>query len=531
MGGSVKYLISTDIGTTAVKTSLLTDKGSVICTESHGYPLLSEGTRAEQDPRLWWEAFCTTVRIILERCGGVSSSGRLGGTGKSKGNNEAGVVIEGELEAVVLSGQMQDLIAVQNGGVVGNAILYSDTRAVNEFSSFAEDFGFERLRQTVMHTPDASSLPAKIRYLQGQGNWNNTTQLLLGAHDYVCWKLTGRVVTDPTNASTTGLMDYERGAWSGEILSRLGVLEHQLPIIEPAGTVTGKLTKEAAADSRLPEGLRVIHGAGDAASNTLGSGAGVPGTISCYLGTSGWIAATASQPSDPTSGIFNLKHPNGSDTISIGAMRTTGGNVAWLIDAFALKEDPYAELQATAELAEPGSSGLIYLPYLQGERCPFTDPHARGAYIGIKRNTGKPELFRAVLEGIAYSLASIFRLIRFDADGNQGGKRIIASGGGARNALLLEIIASVIGVPVTAAENSVEAGILGNMLIAGNAFGWIDSYRIPEYWIPARAEYQPDIRHHARYTALLAVFEQLYPALKNEFQALACIRIILSSIT
>ncbi len=488
----MQYIISVDIGTTALKSSIVQRDGIIAASSSEGYPLMTQGASVEQDPTLWWEAFCRTALELTSKHPDL------------------------KIEAIVLSGQMQDLIMVEKGVCTEPAILYSDTRSQPEFTQFTEDLGLSDIKAITGNTPDASGLPAKLMMLKNRQKLTALTTFLTSAHDYLCWKLTGRSVTDPTNAATTGLMHYENSDWDQRILSYLGIDHAQLPIIEPAGKISGSITIEAAALCGLPAGLPVIHGAGDAASSTVGAGAGIPGVYSCYLGTSGWVASTVSCPIDPSYGVFNLKHPNREDTIAIGAMRTTGGNISWLIDSFEIDDNnKYETLQKIASHAAPGSSGLFYLPYLQGERSPFQDPHARGAYVGISRSTRKPELFRSVLEGICYGLASIYQKI--ETGTGVAAKYVVVSGGGAEDKLLTEILASVLGVPVHVAAVAAHNGVLGSSVIAGKALGWTDSYMLPEQFLQIERIIIPNMEIHRFYQKQLEVFHGLYPALQDEF--------------
>ena len=495
----MQTVVSVDIGTTAVKTSLIERTGRILLTESIEYPLITNGSQVEQNPRDWWTAFCKSCRRIVH-------SEEIPG-----------------LEAVVLSGQMQDLILLNHGTSVGNAILYSDTRSKREFSELSNTLGTDFLEQITRNPADAAGLPAKIRMIQSHQNLSDPACcILLGAHDYLCWRLTGEQVTDPTNASTTGLLNFSSGTWDRRILSYLGITEDQLPRIEQAGTVSGVVSAHAAEACGLPYGLPVIHGAGDAGSSTIGAGAGVPGVVSCYLGTSGWIAMTVNETVNPSTGIHNLKHPNGQDVIAIGPMLMAGGNISWVLDLFDLRNrggDPFQILQETAREASAGSSGLFYLPYLQGERSPFRDPNARGAFIGLRKHMGRPEMFRAVIEGIAYSLTTILTLI--EGSDLSRDRYIHVSGGGAENIFLTEILASITGATTLVSSNAAQSGALGNTVIAGQALGWFDSYELPEGFLRIEREHKPDAKMHRLYAKHLDIFRGLYTALSGSFKEIS----------
>jgi len=491
----MQYLMSVDIGTTALKSCLVSRSGEIIASESRGYPLESSGNTVEQNPRLWWEAFCSASRSLI--------------TGHP----------DIPLDAVVLSGQMQDLIYAGDDAI-GNAVLYSDTRAQAESERCIKDLGMDFLKGRTCNTPDASSLPPKIMHTSEERmRAGESVGILLGAHDYVCRKLSGRAVTDLTNAATTGMMNYRANSWDKDILGYLGIREDQLPRLEAADSITGTVTPEAARERGLPAGLPVIHGAGDAGSSTIGAGAGTKGVTSCYLGTSGWIAGTVDAPADPASGVFNLRHPDGKRTIAIGAMRTTGGNISWLLKTFEILDDPYGKLQEIASRAPIGSGGVFYLPYLQGERAPFNDPNARGSFIGLSQAVDKTHLFRSVIEGISYGLATIYEVIAPDSQTEN--RRLIVSGGGAEHGLLTRIIADVIGVSALTVKDAANSGILGNAVIAGKALGWFDSFALPEGFLQIQRTIEPDPDSHRLYIPRVAEFKRLYQALHSEFHYMA----------
>lgn len=490
-------VISADIGTTAAKVSLVERSGKILFTSTHSYPLVSKGSRVEQDPLLWWDAFRKGVKDIYSCKNQINP------------------------EALVLSGQMQDLICISDGKARGNAILYSDTRARDEWIQINRDLGEGFLNKTTENLNDPASLPCKILWLRNSCDPGNKTKILLGAHDYICWKLTDRFVTDYTNGAATGLMNFKSNQWDSTILDYLGLVRENLPELITADKITGSITAGASHTTGLPEGLPVIHGSGDAGASTIGAGAGVPGVISCYLGTSGWIAVTSERTVNPDSGIFNLRHPDPSQVINIGPMLMTGGNVEWALNALSgsmkdsIPENRFENFTLEAGKASPGSGGLFYLPYLVGERSPFRDPDARGAFIGMGRQTGQPEIFRAVLEGTSYALKSILDVM-FQTDHSTG--QINLSGGGARNSLWAEILASITGYKVLITSNARETGVLGNVFLAGRALGWFDSYKIPPGFLNIEKEYQPDNELNKFYAGGMEIFKELYPALKQSFK-------------
>ncbi|MBI9109533.1 MAG: hypothetical protein JEZ04_22510 [Spirochaetales bacterium] len=495
----MQSVLSVDLGTTAVKVSLVRRDGNILFTTAENYPSDLSGGRVEQDPEDWWRALKTAITEIMMKYHAVS------------------------FEAVVLSGQMQDLICISDGKLSGRAILYSDTRAAEQWNYISNKMGAEAFAAAVMNSGDSSIIPAKILWLKKYSPelFSSSVLFLLGAHDYICWKLTGLAVTDYTNASATGMLNFSLNKWDSDILSIAGVTEENLPVLTRADRITGEVTPSAAAETGLPAGLPVVHGAGDAASSTIGAGAGVEGIYSGYLGTSGWIAASSGRPAKPETGIFNLKHPDPEKVLNIGPMLLTGGNIEWAVKTLLsetgedVSEALFDSFSSASETSPPGCGGIFYMPHLAGERAPFRDPDARGAFIGLSKSSTREDMFRAVLEGVSYSLRSIIEMIETKSPES----RIIhLSGGGAENRLWAEILSSVTGAEIYTMADARESGVLGNVIIAGNALGWIDGFSAPAGFIAVERRYEPDEKLSAFYNDGYRIYKKLYPALKNTFR-------------
>ncbi|MEW6049234.1 MAG: FGGY-family carbohydrate kinase, partial [Bacillota bacterium] len=334
-------------------------------------------------------------------------------------------------------------------------------------------------------------------------------RLLFGAHDYIAWVACGASVTDATTASTTGLLDLASGRWAVELLEALELRTDFLPEIAPAYSVVGRLRPEAAEALGLPAGTPVVHGAGDAAATTLGAGAGEPGRTYLYLGTSGWLALTSpGDRADPSSGIFTLRHPEPSWTLLIGPMLTAAGNLEWIRRQ--LGDPPYEELSALVRAAPEGSGGVFYLPYLAGERSPFRDSKARAAFVGIGPGTGRAELVRSVMEGVAFALRSIADAMpQFSAD------PIGAAGGGCRANVWCEILAAVLKCPVRRLAGAQDVGVRGAAVLAGRALGWYRSFIPSPGFFPVDRLFVPDPRMAAAYDGLYREFRQRNPYLRR----------------
>jgi xylulokinase len=472
-------VIALDLGTTGVKAAVVMRSGKLAASAYRAYPTVTRGSEVEQDPRDWEAAALDAIRELAGSC---------------------------TPSAIALTGQMQDLVL--EGSVSSPAILYNDTRARDELGQLDEVYGIGRLSGEAGNAQDATNLAAKLLWVSKHepARYRDAERLLLGAHDHVAYRLCGEAATDYTTASTTGLLVLETNSWNLELLRALGLRTDLLPSITGPGTAISALSAGAAKATGLPAGLPVIHGAGDAASTTIGSGAGEDGTLSINLGTSGWLAMTSSgSVVDTARGVYNLRHPDGRRLIVIGAPTTAAGNYDWFRESLMPGADrgaAFGRLNEEAAAARPGS--ILYLPYLAGERSPFKDPDVRASFIGLGRGTGRGDLARAVMEGVAFSL----RAVR-DAIGQVGaGGRTAATlvGGGARSPLWCSILASVLDSDIAVPASPDEAGVRGAAIIAGRALGWFDGYGAPGGFLPVTSSYQPRADWVSAYNAVYPVF-------------------------
>jgi xylulokinase len=498
-------IIAIDAGTTGIKTTLLDRSGRILGSHQAGYPTLTSGNRVEQQPEDWWQAAAASLREIAAESGQVT------------------------LDGIALSGQMQDLILISKGQVTAPAILYSDTRAQAEAQLVMDEIGESDLQSVTGNLQDASSLLAKLLWLKQHRYelYSQADDLLIGAHDFLAFRLCGARLADYTTAATTGLLDLHANTCALDLLRSLDLRTDFLPTLAPSGTLAGHLNSAAADVTGLPVGLPIYHGAGDAASATVGAGAGEPGRFYAYLGTSGWLAATRTgEPVDPQSGIFNLRHPDAANLILIGPMLTAAGNFGWLNAAFGVLEtaasgntqtDTYAALNQAASQAQPGSGGVFYLPHLAGERAPFRDPHARGVLFGIGPTTSRCDLYRAVLEGVALSMRAIRQTMLTGAEETILELNLV--GGGARSPLWAQIFADVFNCQVNLLSNPSDAGARGAAIITGKALGWYDSYTPQGNFFPLQASFTPQPPAVEVYDRSFEVFLQIYPALKPVFAA------------
>ncbi|MFN8439536.1 MAG: FGGY-family carbohydrate kinase [Caldilineaceae bacterium] len=535
-------LLTLDIGTTGTKAALISRSGQILATGYADYPTYSEaGNIVEQDPEDWWRATLSAIQQLQEKMNSDLS--------RDNSLPVLGRVREGlGLSAIILSGQMQDCILLGCDGALGRAILYSDSRAQEEAAWLQQKIGAERLVEITGNEQGASSLLAKLLWLQKHDpeRLAKTNAILIGAHDYVAWKLGAMPGADFTTASTTGLLDLQGKTWAYLLLQELGLDPFLLPLLQKSGTLAGELTAEAAALTGLTEGTPILRGCGDLGATTIGVGAGLPGRLYAYLGTSGWVAGSllAATP-NPQGGIFTLCHPDPQNFIQVAPMLTAGGNLEWwraVGDRWRVEPTSITDYQLLNDMATsvpPGSRGLLYLPYLAGERSPFSDPHARACFIGISQQTTQAEMTRAMMEGVAFAYRSLQEAMRplpnprphpnppLLGEGtvtkSSGIQELYLVGGGAKSPVWPQILADVLGYAVNVVADPGEAGTRGVAILAGMALGWYNSFAPSSDFFPIERRFEPLLANSRIYDELYPIFRELYPQLKSSFARLAAI--------
>jgi xylulokinase len=425
------WTAAVDVGTSAVKAVLLDARGRIRASGQAEVP----SAEGEQEPEDWWEA---TIDALAQCGEGV-----------------------GRVRLVALTGQMQDLVCVGQGRPLRPAILYSDTKAHGELAEAHRLLGPEWTDVT-RNEQDASSLPAKVLWLRRHepGVLERTELMLFGASGYIGWRLTGVGCCDLTTASTTGLLDAAARTWWPVAMDRLG-LRDVVPLLVDGETVIGSAAPDAAKEAGLLPGIPVVVAPGDAVSTTIGIVGDDPHRGYTYLGTSGWLAVVVPEVQVPTA-AHRLLLPAPGRQLMIGAVLSAGAAADWARRTFlpGMSADDADRLAA-----EAGPSGLLALPSLRGERFPVRDPLARGVVVGMTDTTRPDQLYRAVLEGVAFALRPLLDTVP------DNGLPIPITGGGARSALWQRILADVLGRPMLRTNTAEGVAALGAATTAIRATG------------------------------------------------------------
>ncbi len=434
-------ILALDIGTSSAKAVLFGAAGQVLGDSSEEYPTQTPAPGwQEQDPPDWWRAAVVATRAAIAGQGA---------------------------EAVVLTGAMQNVIPLsETGEPVRPAMLYSDSRAAEVLERVRPELAAIGAGRILGNEPDPLLSIFKLVWLRDHEprSFAATRTLLTGTKDYVVYRLTGSLQTDPTQATTTGMMDLVSRDWSTPVLACAGVEPDLLPPILPATSTVGTVTRAAAAETHLTAGIPVINGCGDAGASTIGAGVTAPGDVYVYLGTSGWVACIAPlEPGRDPLPVYTLAHPLNENVIEIAAILSAAGSVAWLRGVLAVDGLDALETEAAAVDAKPGT--LLFLPYLIGERNPFHDTAVRGGFLGLDSGHGRGALFYAVMEGVACAIRNNLEALA------AAPSHVRLLGGAGQSRLWPQIIADILGIPVHVAAAPAVATALGAYRIAAQALG------------------------------------------------------------
>ncbi len=457
-------LVGIDVGTSGVKALALTPEGEIVARAEREYPLsIPRPGWAEQDPEDWWRA--TEAALA-----------------------DLGV----EPASIGLSGQMHGLVTLdEREQVLRPAILWNDQRTAAECAEIEERVGLERLIELTGNRALTGFTAPKLLWLRHHEpeTYARIAHVLL-PKDYVRLRLTGERAIDVADASGTLLFDVANRRWSDEVLGTLELPAEWLP---PAHECTA------------------IGAAGDQAAGALGVGVDRPGPLSVVLGTSGVVfAALPEYRPEPEARLHVFCHAVPGTWHAMGVMLSAAGSLQWLHDA--LGTPPFEELLTEAERWDAGTEGLLFQPYLQGERTPHADPDARGAFVGLTLRHDRGALTRAVLEGVAYGLRDSLELLRELGVEAEVGR---VSGGGARSGLWLKIVASVLGLPLerTSAD---EGAAYGAALLGGVREGvFADAHEAVDACVRVSDRIEPDPGWQAVYDDGYARYRELYPALRS----------------
>lgn len=504
----MSYLLGLDIGTSGVKALLLDPSGARwSATEALSLATPRPGW-TEQDPADWWEATRGAIQSVLG----------------------AAAIEAGEIEAVAASGQMHGLTLVDaQGNVLRPCILWNDQRTSAECDWITQTVGTERtLSWTGNPALTGFTAPKLLWVRANEPDVLSRAAAALLPKDYVNFLLTNELATEASDASGTLLFDVRNRRWSSEMLAALDIPETLLPPVHRSIDVIGRVTEEAARATGLRSGTPVVAGGADNACAAVGMGIVRPGQVLASLGTSGTLVAPTATPSvDERGRLHTFCHAVPDTWYLMGVVLSAGGSLRWYRDTLGEPEsvvanargrDPYEVIVDEAALVPAGSDGLIFLPYLTGERTPHADPLARGAFVGLSLAHSRAHLARSVIEGVSYALADSGDLMRALGVSLES---VRVTGGGGRSELWRNILANVLQSRVLAATGDTGPAF-GAAILAGVGAGVFSSIEdATETLVRIETEVQPTNEESVQYARCRAVYDALYPALRPSFAQLS----------
>ncbi len=490
------YLLGIDVSTTATKALLVDEKGQVVAVASSEYDFQTPHPQwSEQEPALWWEGAIQSIRQVLQ---------------------DSGVAAE-NIRGIGLTGQMHGLVMLdEDGHVIRPAILWNDQRTAAQCDEIRRLLGKDRLIQITGNNALTGFTAPKILWVkENEPEFFERTRHILLPKDYLRYRLTGEYATDKAGAAGTLLVNVRRRDWSRDLLDALEIPDEWMPPTNEGTDVTGYVTRVAAELTGLREGTPVVAGGGDQAAQAVGVGAIREGIIAVTLGTSGVIFASSNEPFiEPEGRLHAFCHAVPNRWHLMGVMLSAAGSLRWYRDAVAPGTD-FGDLVAEAEHVPPGSDGLLFLPYLTGERTPYPDPDVRGSFVGLTVRHGRPHMTRAVLEGVAFGLRDNFALMQ--QAGLPAPDQVRISGGGARSPIWRQIIANILNTELVTV-NTTEGAAFGAALLAGVGAGvWSSVDAACDATIRVGGTTRPQVDEAPRYTFYHQRYRDLYPALKEHY--------------
>ena len=495
-GDRAIHLLGIDVGTGGTRALLIDETGAVIASAIHEHqPFASPRSGwAEQDPQDWWKACQLAVRKLLQESG----------------------ISPADIACIGLSGQMHGAVLLdRNDEVLRPALIWCDQRTAAECRYLNETIGPRALVELTANPALTNFTVTKLLWVRTNepSIWRRFQSFLL-PKDYVRLCLTGVRATDVADASGTLLLDVVNRRWSDAMLDAVGLSPDCLPALYESQHIVGQITAAAAASTGLKAGTPVVAGAGDQAAGATGMGIVRPGDVSATIGTSGVVFAASDAPvTDPLGRLHTFCHAIPGRWHVMGVTQAAGLSLRWFRDNFGAA-DSYDQLSAEAAQIPPGASGVLWAPYLMGERTPYLDPNARAALVGLAADHTRAHIVRAILEGVAFSLKdslTIFQELGIPV------RAIRVGGGGARSPVWRQIQAEVYGQPVETVQAE-EGAAYGAALLAGVGAGvWATVDAACDAVVRVAKRTAPNRDASRVMQEMYGKYRRIYPALSEIF--------------
>ncbi len=490
------YFIGIDLGTSSVKVLVTNDKNEIVGDASKEYPVSYPQEKwAEQDPLDWWNGTKEAIKEVVNKCH----------------------IAKDAIRAISFSGQMHGLVALnEENEVLLPAILWCDNRTEEECEDITNYFGQEKLSEYTGNKALAGFTAPKILWVKKNlpDIFKRIKHIML-PKDYISFKLTGAYATDVSDASGMLLLDVKNRTWSKEMLEYLNIDEAILPKMHESYEVCGKVTASVLEELGLEGDILVIAGAGDQAAGAVGTGTVSEGIVSITLGTSGVVfAAHEHYAYDKANRLHAFCHANGKYH-SMGVMLSAASCLKWWVDDIQKGMGFEALLEEAIQL-ESEDNNLVFLPYLMGERTPYADPDAKGAFVGMTMMTKRGHMTKAVLEGVSFGLKDSVEILK---DINVPINEVRIIGGGSRSLLWKQILADMLGMPIQEI-NTNQGGALGAAILGAVGAGHFSNVEEGcQAMIKVTNKVEPNLDKKEYYEKKYQKFQRLYEALKRWYKS------------
>lgn len=504
----MKYIIAHDLGTSGNKATLFSEEGRLVGSTVYAYGChYFNDNWAEQNPDDWWRAVCDTTKGLIAKTG----------------------VAPRDIAAVSFSGQMMGCLCVDRSGApLRPSIIWADMRAQAQQRAIAERISDRDYYHIAGHRNSASYGLQKLMWVRdNEPEIYRQTYKTLNAKDYIVFKLTGKFYTEPSDASSNTCFDLASLNWSAKILDLAGVDADKFPQIVPSTHVAGGVTRAAAEETGLAEGTPVVMGGGDGLCANVGAGSVRPGQTYACVGSSAWLATTSERPVfDEEMRTVTWAHIVPGMYSPNGTMQAAGLSYSWLknqicryesAEAERLGQSAYDLINREIEQSPIGANGVIFLPYMLGERAPRWNPDAKGAFIGLKMENERRDVLRSVLEGVTMNLGVILEILRKNIDIDE----ILVIAGGAKGAVWRQMMADVFNARIKAPAMLEEANSMGAAVTGGVGVGLFESFDAIDRFLDIVHVHEPDPEAVRAYAPVKELFELCYQSMLPVYERMA----------
>ncbi len=494
-------LLGIDIGTTGTKSLVLSEDGEILAKATFEYSVeVPRSGYVEQNPQIWWKGVVSTVKEVL-------TSPR---------------VRREKLIAIGLSGQMHTAVLLnKNGRVLRPSITWMDQRSAREVNRFIQDFGIEELLKLTMNFPAPMYTASQLMWIkEHEPDLYKKIWKILIAKDFIKFLLIEECSTDYSDASGTYLFDVANLKWADELVQYLNLRKEQLPFLSESIAIVGRVTPKAARATGIPVGTPVIAGSADQAAGAVGGGIVREGQVASLLGTAGVVSVCSKEPrADSKLRLLCWKHAVPGLWQILGVMQTAAICLKWFHDVFE-EEGDYSKYDMLIENVPPGAGGLIFLPYLMGERTPYWDPRARGILFGLLLYHSRSHIIRAIYEGVAHG---IYHIIQIMEEIGVAVNEIRALGGGNRSKIWRQIQANMIDNSILY-PNATEGSAFGAAILAAVGVGLYETVQeATDKLVAILDRREPDPKAHRLYAAMHDIYTSLYEVNKVLFYKLGTV--------